>query len=130
MTKVEPHCVRGGVCPDSRIRAWHQRLLQFRRHSKIGLHLLVFLANLAVPLFQLANVRRQKRVLYFEKRLSSDESKEARVFIDQQYVVVEILVGTRKHSAQDIADWHCDLDARLLLAEVLTNGLPCPKRKP
>ncbi|KAG0506405.1 MAG: hypothetical protein Udaeo_02030 [Candidatus Udaeobacter sp.] len=53
VTKAEPRVPRGGVCRKSRIRARHERLLQFCRHSQICFHLLIFLANLAVALFDL-----------------------------------------------------------------------------
>ena len=57
VTKTEPRCARGGVCRKNRIRARHERLLQFRRHTQIRFHLLVFLANLAVALLDFPNVR-------------------------------------------------------------------------
>ena len=83
VTKAEPRFPRGCICRKNRIGVRHECLLQFRRHSQICFHLLVFLANLAVALFDFPNVRQQKCVLNLEKRFGTDESKESAVFIDQ-----------------------------------------------
>src|SRR5215471_9897478 len=129
MTKAEPALGRASVCRKSRIRARHQRLLQFRRHPQIGFHLLVLLANLAVALFEFANVRKQKRVLYLEKRFGTDESKESAVFVHQQDVVVKIFVRACEHGAQDISNRRRNFNARFLLAKMAGDRLARPKRK-
>src|SRR6476660_1114387 len=75
------------------------------------------------------NVRQQKRILHFEERLRSDESKESAVFINQQNIIIEIFVRTREHSAQDIADRRSKLDSRFLFAKMLANRLSRPQRE-
>ena len=87
------------------------------------------MANLAVTLFDFPNVRQQKRVLNLEKRFGTDESQKSAIFIHQQDVIVEICVGTRKHGAQDIADWRRYLDTRFLFAKMVPDRLARPERK-